>query len=179
MPGGGIVTYGTGGCISSARRQLFGTVLAAMRDAYLPQVIGQGLGPYLSQDRPYLAALRGWQRCMAAAQHPLASPAAAVVAVQVLAAARGTTARQLRDAQRSIAGADARCGRDTGLRARYRAGLNHYIHALPGRVLAQLRETYLVQLGAVRAAARPSTRSPRSYPGRTVPFPEPYARIVR
>ena len=66
IPGGGTVSYGTGGCLSTARRHLFGSLPAFILDTYLPQLADLRFGSYLASYLPYTAALRGWRQCMAA-----------------------------------------------------------------------------------------------------------------
>jgi hypothetical protein len=154
LPGGGTITYGTGGCLGDARRQLFGSVLAFVRDAYIPQVIKLQFGSYLTRYRPYTSALRRWQQCMASAGRRYASPESAMGAIEALASAKGTTAPALEAAQRAVAGADATCDGRSGLRLRRHDGLIVYVHMLPGRTLAGLRAIYLTRREALRAALR-------------------------
>jgi hypothetical protein len=154
MPGGGTVTYGTGGCLSAARRQLFGSVAAFARDSYLPQVMDAQFGSFLASYRPYLAALRGWQRCMSSAGHRYATPAAAIEAIDALAARPGTRPGRLASAQRAAARADVACNRRTGLRLSRHVGLSVWVQSLSGKTLAQLWSVYRTRQRAVRAAVR-------------------------
>ncbi len=154
IPGGGTVSYGTGGCLGTARRQLFGSLPAFILDSYLPQVADLRFGSYLASYRLYTAALRGWRQCMAAAGQHFTSPAAALKSVEALAARSMTTARSLAADQRAVAGADAACGARTGLRRRRHDGLLYWLHTLPSTTLTQLRSVYLTRQRAVAAAQR-------------------------
>jgi hypothetical protein len=154
IPGGGTVTYGTGGCLGAARRQQFGSLPAFVLDSYLPQVAGQQFGSYLAGYRPYTLALSRWRRCMASAGHRFTSPAAALESVEALAARGQTSARALAADQRAVAGADAACGERSGLRHRRHDGLLAWLHTQPSAALTQLRSVYLTRQRAVAAAKR-------------------------
>src|SRR5262249_30853891 len=67
LPGGTVATYAPNGCLSGARRNLFGSVLAFVRDSYIPQSVGLEFDAYLATDRPYQSALSAWRRCMSSA----------------------------------------------------------------------------------------------------------------
>jgi hypothetical protein len=157
LPGGGTVTYGTGGCLGAARRHLFGSVAAFARDSYLPQVMDARFGSYLASYRPYLAALAGWRRCMSSAGHRFATPAAAIEATDALAARQGTSARRLASVQRAAARADVACNRRSGLRLSRHFGLATWLHTLPGKLLTQLWSTYQTRQQAVHLARREVT----------------------
>jgi hypothetical protein len=152
IPGGGTVRYGTGGCLGSARRRLFGSLPAFVLDSYLPQFADMRFDSYLASYPPYTTALRGWRQCMATAGLRFASPTVALESVEALAARGATTARMLAADQWAVAGADAACGARSGLRRHRHDGLLAWLHTLPSATLTQLRSVYLTRQRAVTAA---------------------------
>ncbi len=154
IPGGGTVSYGTGGCLSAARRHLFGSLPAFVLDTYLPQLADLRFGSYLASYLPYTAALRGWRQCMAATGKHFTSPAAAQESVEALAARRMTTARELAAYQRATAGADAACGARSRLRRHRHDGLLAWLRTLPSTTLTQLKSVDLTRQHALTIALR-------------------------
>lgn len=152
LPGGTVATYATNGCVSGARRHLFGSVLAFVWDSYIPQDVGLKFDAYLATDRPYMSALSGWQRCMSSAGWEFTSPQSAIASIQNLASGKGITQQKLETRQTSVADADVACDRASHLRLRRHEALAAYVHRLPGQTLAELQNIYLTRQKAARAA---------------------------
>jgi len=154
LPGGTVATYATNGCLSSARRNLFGSVLAFVWDSYIPQSVGLEFDAYLATDRPYLSALSGWRRCMASAGWGFTSPQSAMASIQDLASGKGITPQKLKTRQTLVAGADVACDSASHLRLRRHEELTAYVHKLPGQTLAELQGIYVTRQKAVHTALR-------------------------
>jgi hypothetical protein len=154
LPGGMRIGYATAGCLGQARRDLFGSVRAAMEDTYVPEDLGHMFAAFLPHNQPYESALRGWQGCMAKAGWDAVSPQAAIQAVEALAGRPGTTAAALNRRQIAEASADVSCDAGSHLRARTQAALAAFLRGQPGGVIALLQRTYQARQRATRVALR-------------------------
>jgi len=160
LPGGAVVGYETGGCLGAARRVLFGTVRMQALDALYPQDVHLRFDAFLASSRAYVSALHAWQKCMTAAGWNLASPQAAIQAIEALAAKKGTSRSELRTRQTRTAGADAVCNARSGLRTRMADTLAEFVRQLPHPELLQLQRIYLSDQKEARNAVRDLSRLP-------------------
>jgi hypothetical protein len=159
LPGGGLVAYGTGGCLGLARQELLGSVRAYMESAYLPQMVRSEFSQFLSTYHPYLAALHGWQSCMRAEGRAFADPEAAIESVQALALG-GMNPAGLARRQTAIADTDVACDARSHLRSSTGQALTTYVRSLPAGILAQLSGIQSSREAALGVARR--LLSPRS-----------------
>lgn len=134
--GGGSVSYQTGGCQASARKQLYGSLELFMASAYLPQIQGNAFSGFLSGYQPYRSALRTWQACMKTRKVPATSPDTAASSVEQLAG--NSSAADLTHQQTTLATADAACDGTSQLRQRTNQALDKFVGTLPPQVLTQL-----------------------------------------
>jgi hypothetical protein len=158
LPGHLNAGYETGGCVGAARRALFGSVRMQALDALFPQDVDHSFAAFLAGRRAYLSALRGWQHCMAATGSHLASPQAAIQAIEALAAKKGTSRAELSTRQTQVAGADAVCNTQSGLRMRMADALAEFVRMLPHSELLQLQRIYISHREAVRTAIHDLSR---------------------
>jgi hypothetical protein len=63
-----------GGCVSAARRELYGDLDRWFALSIRATNLQIETGPVVAQDARYTAALAAWRACMAAADHPVPSP---------------------------------------------------------------------------------------------------------
>jgi hypothetical protein len=145
--------YETGGCVGAARRAVFGTVRMQALDALFPQAVNRGFVAFLATNQAYRSALRAWQHCMTAAGWHLASPQAAIQAVETLAAKKGTSPTELSTRQAQAAGADAACDARSELRMRMADALAEFVRTLPRPELRQLQRINVSHQKAVRIAS--------------------------
>lgn len=138
LPDGSTVTYGTGGCSGDARRSLFGSVRIYVASAYVPQVVRDEFGAFLTTDAPYTRALKAWQSCMRDRHWSFGSPAAAISSLEN----PQLSVASLRQRQAAIAGADRGCDSQSHLRARRSETLTRFTAGLSRPVLAELGEIF-------------------------------------
>lgn len=148
LPDGSTVGYETGGCTSSARVTLFGSVRAYVASAYLPQVVRRQFEAFLTTDAILASALRDWHECMKSQHRDFASPDAAIGWLN----ATPLSAASLNQQQTAIANADRVCDARSQLRAHRADALARFVHALPADLLAQLTAVYDDRVRAGRVA---------------------------
>jgi hypothetical protein len=136
FPGGGSVSYQTGGCRGSARKQLYGSVDAYETSVFLPQIQENLFSNYLGSDKAYQSALRTWQACMGADKFSVANPDAA--ANSLLQIAGKTSAVELMRQQAALAAADVACDGQSHLRQRTGQALEGFVGLLSPQMLTQL-----------------------------------------
>lgn len=134
LPAGGEIRKRLGGCTEESERTLYGDPAAWFRTSKTVSGLGALYGEELMADRRLTSALRAWARCMKRAGQPYEDPGAARDAV------RGRTSRlgearadEAFAAERGTAVADARCARETSLRAVATARETHYLDRLRDR----------------------------------------------
>jgi hypothetical protein len=154
LPSGAVVGYETGGCLGAARQALFGSVRVQALDDLYPQDVEHRFATFRASNGAYESALRSWRSCMAAAGWRLASPQAAIQAIQALAAKPGTSQSELTSRQTRAATADAACNARSGLRARVADALAVFVRKLPGAEVLQLQRIYLSRRRAASVAVR-------------------------
>jgi hypothetical protein len=152
LPGGASATYGTGGCLGQARTQLYGSVLAAMENAFVPQDVEQLFARSLSSDRPYQTAVGAWQRCMAGAGQKAQTPAILIDSLQSM-ASTGTNAATLAARQRADATADLACDARTGLRQTLAQQQAAFLAKQPEQTLVLLDQAWQAREQAATHAA--------------------------
>jgi hypothetical protein len=138
LPGGVSVAYETGGCLGSARAQLFGSVDAYMLSSYLPQIEGLLFGNFISRDEAYASALQTWQTCMRADKFSVADPSTALTSL--LQVADKTSEADLMRRQTALATADASCDGPSHLRQRTNQALGKFVDSLSRQTLMQLND---------------------------------------
>jgi hypothetical protein len=136
LPGGARVAYETGGCLGSARSQLFGSVDAYMLSSYLPQIEKILFEKFISRDQAYLSALHTWQACMRADKLSVADPGQALSSL--LQIADKTSEADLMRRQTALAAADASCDGPSRLRQRTNQALGKFVSLLTRQTLTQL-----------------------------------------
>lgn len=153
LPDGQAGTYPTGGCVAAARRELYGSVRAALADPLVPQAMTRLFGVFLSSYHPYLAALHAWHQCMTAAGWHFATPQAAIESIQTL-ALRGVSRAELARRQAAVASADVTCNARTGLRTRTSEARTTFVAQQPRQLLQELQGIYVTRQRAMRMALK-------------------------
>jgi hypothetical protein len=153
LPDGQVGTYPTGGCVAAARRELYGSVRAALADPLVPQAMTRLFGAFLGSYHPYLAALHAWHQCMTAAGWQFVTPQAAIESIQIL-ALKGVSRAELDRRQTAVAGADVTCNAHTGLRIRTSEARTKFVLQQPRQLLQELQGIYMTRERAIRMALR-------------------------
>ena len=138
LPGGLEISYETGGCLGSARSQLYGSVDTYMLAGYLPQVEENSFEDYVSHDQTYLSALHIWQTCMRADKFAVVDPQD--VLSSLLQIASKISKVDLMHRQTALATADANCDQPSHLRQRTNQALGKFAGTLPSQTLTMLTD---------------------------------------
>lgn len=132
------LNYSTVSCAAQAKRQLYGDVRTFVRSEMLTdQVNGKAQAAAMKSPR-YRDLLPRWVACMRSAGHRAASPATLRSSFQQLSAT--WTRERRRHHERTLAVAEARCARRTGLVAVARAEERHAIDSLRAHLAAEYQD---------------------------------------
>jgi hypothetical protein len=163
LPSGATLIISVTGCVAEARRRLYGDVRGYLRAEYLVVNIHRPADRAARATSQYRQALDRWRTCMGRLGHGYGEPAAARAAMEARYDRSPRDRAAARAEERTVATADATCGRQSRLVATAKQMYRDALAAQTRALMAEIR-TYRAArvraLGTARAAGLLGSVSP-------------------